>query len=280
MVLSQEFLKLIHTFAEKFEIPSTERIFIPKQNSLHMDHKKSNFGALQLENGSTGIFFIGLDKTFHKSAKKVDLKAMIKTNPLSLVSKISSQDIFDRTIALGAINAISHFLFNQINFQFTYSENILTVMNIQPDDLIGMVGYFPPLVKRINNIGSQLIVVELKEELIKKTSNWEITLDKEKLRECNKIICTSTTIINNTLEDILEFTRDADLFALIGPTAGFLPDPVFKRKIDILGGSIVNNSQLFYDRIIQGERWGDSVSKFVIIKEKYPGIKKLISFIE
>ena len=280
MVLSREFLNLMYNFAKKFEIPSTERIFIPKQNSLNMDNKKSNFGAIQLDNGSTGIFFIGLDKTFHKSAQKVDLKSLAKMDPLGLVSKITSQDIFDRTIALGTINAISHFLFNQTNFQFTYSANILTVMNIQPDDIIGMVGYFPPLVKRITNIGSQLIVVELKEELIKKTSKWEITLDKEKLRECNKIICTSTTIINNTLEDILEFTRDADLFALIGPTAGFLPDPVFKRRIDILGGSIVNNSQLFYDRIIQGERWGDSVSKFVIIKEKYTGIKKLINFTE
>jgi uncharacterized protein (DUF4213/DUF364 family) len=280
MDLNQDFLKLIHVIANNFEIPSIDKVFIPKQNECNRDCKKSNFGAIQLDNGSTGIFFTGLGNTFHKSAQKIDLKSITQIDPLSLISKITSQDIFDRTLAVGTINAISHYLINQINFQFNYSENILEVMNIQPDDSIGMVGYFPPLVKRITNIGSQLKIVELKKELIKKTPDWEITLDKRKLRECNKIICTSTTVINNTLGNILEFTRNAKLFALIGPTAGFLPDPIFKRKIDILGGSIVNDSQLFHNRISLGEKWGDAVSKFVIMKENYPGIKNLINHIE
>jgi uncharacterized protein (DUF4213/DUF364 family) len=277
MDLNHDILKLTHFVANKFKIPSINKLFIPKLTEFNSDYKKSNFGAIQLKDGSTGIFFTGLDKKFHKSAQKVDLQSISKIDPLNLVANITSQDIFERTIALGTINAISHFLFNQVDFQFAYSENLLKVMDIQPEDNIGMVGYFPPLVKRITNIGSHLIVVELKEELTKKTPHWEITLDKRKLRECDKIICTSTTIINNTLENILEVTRDAKLFALIGPTAGFLPDPIFKRKIDILGGSVVNSSQLFFDRISQGERWGDSVSKFVIIKERYPGIKKLIN---
>jgi uncharacterized protein (DUF4213/DUF364 family) len=129
-------------------------------------------------------------------------------------------------------------------------------------------------------MGNKLIVVELKEDLSKKYSNWEITLNTSKLMECNKVLCTSTTLINNTLDNVLNFTRDAETFALIGPTAGFLPDPIFQKQIDIIGGSLVCDSELFFNRITQGVRWGESVLKFVIRKEDYPGIQTLIESAE
>jgi hypothetical protein len=280
MDISHDFIKVIKLIDDKFEFPSVDKIFIPSQVDLNSDRKKANFGAIKLTDGSTGIFFIGLDKDFHKIAQKTDLAKLSKKDPVDLAYKFKEETLFDRTIGLGAINAISHFLFTRSNFQFTPSNHIINDINVQRQDIIGMVGYFPPLVRKVNLMGNKLVIVELKEELTKKTSNWEITLDTSRLAECNKIICTSTTLINNTLDNILNFTRDAEIFGLIGPTAGFLPDPIFQRKVDIIGGSIVNNSELFLERIVQGERWRDSVLKFVMTKENYPGIKNLIKLAE
>jgi len=276
MTLGQDFLKIITNIASEFELPSVDKIYIPVKDKLTIDHKKANFGAIKLTDGSTGIFFVGLHPDFHKIAEKTDLKSLIEENILKLASKFNSQNLFERTIGLGIINAISHFVFTQFKFQFDNSNNILDLMNIQSDDFIGMVGYFPPLVRKLKNITNQFIVVELKKELINKFSDWEITLDKTKLRDCNKIICTSTTIINNTLDDVLKYTQNTEFFALIGPTAGFLPDPLFTRNIDVIGGSVVNNSELFFNRITQGERWGDSVSKFAILRKDYLGFQSLI----
>ncbi|TFG17199.1 MAG: hypothetical protein EU531_03975 [Promethearchaeota archaeon] len=277
MDISQEFVELIKRIDNKLEIPLVDKIFIPSQSDLNKDRKKANFGAIKLTDGSTGIFFIGLDKEFHEIAQHRDLGKLSKEDPVDLTLRFNEETLFDRTIGLGAINAISHFLFTRSKFQFRPSNHILKDINVQHQDIIGMVGYFPPLVKKINSMGNKLIVIELKQELIKEAPHFEITLDATKLTECNKIICTSTTLINNTLEDILHFTGNAEIFALIGPTAGFLPDPIFKRKVNIIGGSIVNNSEVFFKRIIQGERWGDAVSKFLLMKTNYPGIKNLIN---
>jgi uncharacterized protein (DUF4213/DUF364 family) len=277
MDLNQEFAELMVAIADKIEIPAIEEIFIPSENKLNSDQKKANFGAIRLKDGSTGIFFVGLQSDFYKTMSKVNLRDLAKHEPLDLVSKFKSYNLFERTIALGMINAISHLLFLRSNFQFNYTESILDLLNLNSSDVIGMVGYFPPLVRKLNKFGNKLVVLELKKELIKKNPNWEITLEKRKLLECNKIICTSTTLINNTIDDILNFTNKAEFFALIGPTAGFIPDPLFKKKITAIGGSIVNNSQLFFQRIRQGERWGDSVSKFVMTKKSYPGVKRLIN---
>ena len=278
MDLTQEFLNLIELITDKYDIPSVEKIYIPNPKDLTNDQKKANFGAIRLKGGYTGIFFIGLNNEFHEVTKKTDLKALLKEDPIKLALKFNSKSLFNRTIGLGTINAISHYVFIHSNFQFTPTKHILNDISIQNNDIIGMVGYFPPLVKRISSMGNKLIIVELKEELIYKSSNWEVTMDISKLIECNKIICTSTTLINNTLDNVLDFTQDAETFALIGPTAGFLPDPVFQRKVDIIGGSVIRNSNLFFDRIIQGERWGESVLKYVMSKETYPGIRKLIEF--
>ncbi len=277
MDLSQEFIDLMMAVAERIEIPEIDEIFIPSKNALNSDRKKANFGAIRLKDGSTGIFFVGLHSDFYETATKENLRGLVKQEPLDLVSKFNSYNLFERTIALGTINAISHLLFIHSNFQFNYSETTLDLLNLKSSDVIGMVGYFPPLVRKLNKFGNKLIVLELKKELMKKNPNWEITLEKRKLLECNKIICTSTTLINNTIDDILDFTKKANFFALIGPTAGFLPDPLFKKKITAIGGSIVNNSQIFFNRIRQGERWGDSVSKFVMTEENYPGFKRLIN---
>jgi len=280
MDISHGFAEVIKLIDNRLEIPPVEKIFIPSQSDLNNDRKKANFGAIKLTDGSTGIFFIGLDNEFHEISQETDLGKLSKEDPVDLALRFNEEILFDRTIGLGAINAISHFLFSRSNFQFTPSNHIINDINIQRHDNIGMVGYFPPLVKKINLMENKLVIVELKEELIKKASNWEITLDASRLTECNKIICTSTTLINNTLDNVLDFTQDAEIFALIGPTAGFLPDPIFQRKVDIIGGSIVNNAELFFKRITQSERWGDSVLKFVMTKQTYPGIRNLIKLAE
>lgn len=276
MDLTQEFINIIELISEKCDIPPIEDIYIPNKKDLTNNQKKANFGAIKLKGGYTGIFFIGLKNEFHEIRIRKDLKALIKKDPIEIALNINSKNLFDRTISLGTINAISHYLFMRSNFQFTPSKHIVNDINIQNHDIIGMVGYFPPLVKKITAMGNKLIIVELKEELTYKSRNWEITMDTSKLTVCNKVICTSTTLINNTLDNVLEFTQNAETFALIGPTAGFLPDPIFQRKVNIVGGSVIHNSDLFFNRIIQGERWGESVLKYVISKETYPGIKKLI----
>ena len=43
---------------------------------------------------------------------------------------------------------------------------------------------------------------------------------------------------------------------------------------------MVNNAELFFKRITQSERWGDSVLKFVMTKHTYPGIRNLVKLAE
>ena len=108
----------------------------------------------------------------------------------------------------------------------------LGLLTVSTEDRLGMVGLFFPLIKQVKKAGAELVVIEKKEHLIKKYPELPITLDATKLKTCNKILCTSTTILNHSLEKILDHCAPDALVSVIGPTAGYFPDPLLDHCID------------------------------------------------
>ena len=135
-----------------------------------------------------------------------------------------------------------------------------------------MVGLFSGLIKTIKKAGAELVVIEKNEGLIQKFPNLPITLDATKLSYCNKILCTSTTILNNSLDEILAHCSQDAFVSIIGPTAGYFPDPLFARGVDVLGGRVVKNGALLLQLLAERKRWGDATHKICFRKDTYAGI--------
>ena len=195
---------------------------------------------------------------------------------LELACWFESGDMTERAIGLGAIGAITQALFRKSGFQPQDAINPIANLRPGPRDLIGMVGYFPALVKRLREDGVPLTVLELDEKWVQEEDAFEVTLDPARLRKCNKILCTASTLINDTVDDILRYAEDADYVALIGPSAGCLPDPLFARGIDLVGGSAVTDYARLEACCESGDDWGDSVREYCLAPSNYPGAAKLI----
>ena len=99
-----------------------------------------------------------------------------------------------------------------------------------------------------------------------------MTLDVTKLAACNKILCTSTTVLNNSLDEILPHCSPDAFVSVVGPTAGYFPDPLFARGVDVVGGRVVENSKEFLQRLAQRKRWGDTTLRTCFQKKTYRGI--------
>ncbi|MCP4367886.1 MAG: hypothetical protein GY797_07210, partial [Deltaproteobacteria bacterium] len=126
--------------------------------------------------------------------------------------------------------------------------------------------------KTIKEANAELVVIEKNKQLIQKYSNLPITMDPAKLSTCNKILCTSTTILNNSLDEILAHCSPDAFVSIIGPTAGYFPDPLFDRGVDVVGGRVVNNGELFLQLLAEKKRWGDATKRICFQKEIYAGI--------
>jgi uncharacterized protein (DUF4213/DUF364 family) len=280
MSLMSDFIRIMRTIDDAIEIPRIKEVFFPKklQNSNSKIQRASNFGAIRLEDGSIGIIFINLSEKVRRRAASYDSRSLIGRNPLDVVENFS-EDLFKRMLSLGAINAISQYIFKASGFNLDFTTNSLGLLDLNAEDKVGMVGFFPPLVKKIEKLGIPLIIIEKKEQFIKQTKNWEVTMDPKKLKGCTKILSTSTTVINNTVDEILHYSKNASKISFIGPTGGFLPDPLFLKGVDVIGGTYVEDSSLFMNLIKQNKKWGPSTRKYCIKKEEYRNFQSLLETI-
>ncbi|NIX00505.1 MAG: hypothetical protein GWN13_20090, partial [Phycisphaerae bacterium] len=83
------------------------------------------------------------------------------------------------------------------------------------------------------------------EQWLQQDEAFEVTLSPERLKACNKIICTGTVLVNQTIDDLLPWFVNAEQISIVGPTVGCLPDPLFDRGITHLGGSVVLDKTRF-----------------------------------
>jgi uncharacterized protein len=139
-------------------------------------------------------------------------------------------------------------------------------MELSEDDTLGMVGFFRPLMSEVKKSGCKLVILEKNQEVISHNIGMPLTSDAKKLRECNKICITSTTVLNRSIDTLLPFCDGADFVAVVGPTAGFLPDPLFDRGVDVLGGRFINNGELLLQNLAGYRPWGATAENILFRK--------------
>ncbi|MEO8123374.1 MAG: DUF364 domain-containing protein, partial [Burkholderiales bacterium] len=120
-----------------------------------------------------------------------------------------------------------------------------------------------------------LTVLELRQDLAGAHEGFHITLDARELEACDKVLSTSTVLLNDTLDAVLAHCRNARAFAMIGPGASCLPDALFARGVTLMGGAWIEQPGAFKAALANGTPWGPHARKFAIARGDYPGIEAL-----
>jgi uncharacterized protein (DUF4213/DUF364 family) len=225
--------------------------------------------AISLESGATGISFVLLPDEKMEQYTALKPSAFVAKNPREFALEFGGNDPIIEMISLASINAICQHVMQKTNFAVDSATDSIGLLSVSSGDRIGMVGLFSGLIKTIKKAGAELVVIEKNEKLIQKFPNLPITLDAMKLSTCNKILCTSTTILNNTLDEILAHCSSDAFVSIIGPTAGYFPDPLFSRGVDVVGGRVVKNGPVFLQLLAERKRWGDATERTCFQKETY-----------
>jgi uncharacterized protein (DUF4213/DUF364 family) len=119
-------------------------------------------------------------------------------------------------------------------------------------------------------------VLELKPRLAGERDGYRVTLDPEALRDCGKVLCTSTVLLNDTIDRVIAGCPGARTFAVVGPGASCLPDPLFERGVTLVGGTWAVDRAALRDAIRAGAPWGKSARKTAIRPADYPGFDALL----
>lgn len=251
---------------------------LPRVRALHLppspwnQHRDGEFGAIELEDGSVGLSYVLLNDALAQLTQNPQ-GGLVGADPLTVARWWLDPRDVRSTVGFAAVNAISRHLFDRNGFVPPAASDSIADLDPQPGDHIGMVGYFPPLLKRIAATGAQLTILELKTELVGTRDGYTVTTDPADLRSCNKVMTTSTTLLNHTFDALMPWFAQANKVALIGPGAGCLPDALFASGISTIGGTWITDAPGFINALRAGEPWGGRFArKFTLHRRDYPGL--------
>jgi hypothetical protein len=268
------YVALAERVAARLRHPRVRALHLPPARSATA--KDAEFLAVELEGGSLGFSYVANGAAAPLTHDGPDASAVVGADAAALARGYAGSDPVSRALGFATINALTQQLFARASWTPPDAGDSLGDLEPAAGEHIGMIGLFPPLVARVGEARARLTVLELKPELAGVHEHYRVTLDPADLATCDKIVSTCTVMLNDTLDAVLAACRHARRFAIVGPTAGCFPDPLFARGVDSIGGRRVVDVQGFRDAFLRGEKWGAFAAKYVIARSEYPGVDRLL----
>ena len=277
MNFASEYLAQLEAFAARHALPRVRALHLPPPvTEESRDANKGEFCALELEDGSLGLSYVLLDDTLAALHREGGRFALAGTDALAIAQGYAQGAGLRKTLGFAAANALTRCLYDRAGFVPPSAGDSIGQIAPHSGEHIGMIGLFKPLLGRILASGARLTVVELNSGLAGRQDGYVVTLDADTLADCSKVVSTSTLLLNDTLDRMLACCRNARWFAMVGPSAGCLPDALFARGVTLLGGNWVTEHAGFIDALRRGESTSPFARKTALMPARYPGFETLL----
>jgi uncharacterized protein (DUF4213/DUF364 family) len=209
------------------------RLFIAEARKVQVDSLCLGLGYTAVVTSDGGV---GLAYTYFEDKKS----CMVLNNSLDyegraaveLLEKIKSDSPIERSMALALVNALNH----QKALLLPEDENneiMFEIFKITKGTKVAMVGYFGPLIKRFEQKGAALEVLDRSRELgrvgdfYKKLKNW-----------ADVLFLTSTSILNNSTEEILANAHARLKTIMLGPSTPMVKQAFEHLPVHMLAGTV------------------------------------------
>lgn len=271
--IGRELVAQVERIGQHTTLPRIRALHVPPASAAAT--KAGEFCGLELEDGSVGLSYVLLDDTLDALATMAG-SSLAGADPLAVARRFPEARGAQRVVAFAALHALAGTFHALAGYRPEEAGDSVGLLDPGPGDRVGMIGLFPSLVDRVVRAGARLTVVELKEHLAGERAGYRVTLDPGELRTCDKVLSTSTILLNDTADRMIGYCASARTLAIVGPGAGILPDALFTRGVTQVGGTQVVDAPAFRDALLGGRRWGGSARKYVIRREDYPGFEALL----
>jgi len=268
MTLADELLSLIEQRLGDGPVPRVRAVHLPPWPGS--GSKDGEFGAVELDSGALGLSYLLLDDTLAALAghagtggSTLGHPAVLGSDALALARRWRDGQGAGRALGFAAVNALSRHILDREGRVPPDAPDSIAGLDPQPGEHIGMVGLFPPLLKQVAACGAHLTVLELRADLLPAYPDLHVTLDPAALHRCSKVLLTSTVLLNDTLDTVLQHCRHAHTVAMIGPGAACLPEPLWARGVTVLGGTWIEDGAGFAQALRDGAPWGRFARKVV-----------------
>ena len=181
-----------------------------------------------------------------------------------------------RAVGIAAVNALAEVCWQRQphpGVELRHGIDAFDATDIRPGDKVVVVGAFVPFLKELKRRGQDYLVLEQDPATLKADELpffRPAELAAQILPDADVVLITGSTLVNNTLEDLLALTRPDARVTVVGPTVGMLPDAFLARGADVLGCVRITEPDEFLDLLAEGGSgyhfFGRSAQKLVLAR--------------
>lgn len=219
------------------------------------------FTGVKLSNGTGGLCFTPLRSIPEAVCCPSQARAMPSSGKLKgsaamqFAEEMMAGSALNKALGIATLNALSMTCWKQQppeTYGIKTGVDAMDVVIIPDDAYVVVVGAIIPTLKALKRRGKLFGILELNPSvLLADEMPYYIAPEQaaEKLPQADLLIVTGTTLINDTLEELLKQRKNDAKVVVIGPTASGLPDAFFRRGVNVLGGVMVNDPNQVLDLI-------------------------------
>ncbi len=274
--ISTEHLRIGEQLADSLGHPDVVGLHLPA--AVPDETFRDEFGFVFLSDGSIGPFYVSMGNILQTLWQRHPDPDNCRLDALSLLQGFAEADLAGRALALGTYNALSAALYRASGFEPPARKENSGLSDGPQGELVGMVGYFRPLVDKLIAQGCRVRVLERSPERVPESENLSVTVNPHDLHGCRQVLCTASTLINDSLEEILAAIGAKARLELVGPSGSGVPEPLFARGVATIGGISFadQDREQLIEHLRRGESWGTAGRKYQLDTGSYPGLGQLL----
>ncbi|MCL2172887.1 MAG: DUF364 domain-containing protein [Candidatus Bathyarchaeota archaeon] len=161
---------------------------------------------------------------------------LVGTSAIKLAEKAQSWDLRESVVGFATLNALSQSVIEQNLQNYVISNgDVIDSISLHKTDVTVLVGYIVPMVPYIRSKVKELYILE-RTASRREEGIFPDTACDQILPKADVVLITGTAIVNGTIDHLLELTTHAREVAVIGASAGIIPEVLFNRGVTIMGG--------------------------------------------
>lgn len=192
------------------------------------------YTAVMLADGQVGVAFTFRDQARGGCTVFEGLRPLAGRPAAELLALLGSTDAIEAGVGLACANALA----NREGPRYLEGDT-LDHLDVRPDDDVGMVGHFGPLVRPIERRARSLTVFERIDHPSGTLRPREEAA--ERLPGCQVALLTATAIINHTMDGLLQAAAGCREVAVLGASTPLMPEVFAGTNVTLLSGVVVSD---------------------------------------
>ena len=175
-----------------------------------------------------------------------------------VLDDLDSREPLRRAVAVSVLNALSAACWErgfQGNYEIRRHTDAQDLIPLTGEAEVTVVGALGPVLQKLKKRGGAWWVVEQDPRTLRQEELAHYVpagQSGEVIGRSDILVITGVTLLNHTLEGILQKARKGADIYVMGPTAGMLPEPLFGRGVHVIGGVRVKRPDEVLDVLAAG----------------------------